>query len=171
MEATELRETPLFKEMDESFSRQCQWSHPKSVALLGATYSAKEMSDNYIFAAETLCKGVQRNDVEDYTVLYPVLFLFRHAIELRLKALIHKQKGKDCSGHNLWNLLQETDFLPMYVKNWIYELNQVDPRSTGLRYHNGIVNGFEVGCELGEFVAKMRIIAGEIDYLCSKEIA
>lgn len=165
MAEIDIRDTSLFKDMDDSFSRQCEWSYPKSVALLGGKYSAKELSDNYLYAAETLCSGVQRNDIEDYKVVYPILFLFRHAIELRLKILLEKQRKKSVTGHDLWKLVEQTDFLKPFAKNWIYELNQIDQRSTGLRYHNKNVNGFEIGCEINEFVKKLKMIADEIDNL------
>lgn len=78
---------------------------------------------------------------ESWEAAYPILFCYRHALEVYLKALIpgaKKQHGLD----NLWNELYPSldghfraDHLA-WLRDRIMEFHEIDPRATAFRYHD-----------------------------------
>ncbi len=48
-----------------------------------------ELSQQYFDAANTLIQTIRKWECEDYKLVYPVLFLYRHALELMLKWIMH----------------------------------------------------------------------------------
>ena len=84
--------------------------------------------------AEAVVKLVNDNQVADYTVSSPILYLYRHSFELYLKCLIEASGGKPGREHDLAKLLAMAPCMPDWMRNRILELHAVDPRSTHLRY-------------------------------------
>lgn len=78
---------------------------------------------------------------ESWEAAYPVLFCYRHALEVFLKALVprtKKQHGLD----NLWDELYpyldgryRADQV-RWLRDRIMEFHEIDPRSTAFRYHD-----------------------------------
>ncbi|MFZ2949882.1 MAG: hypothetical protein WA003_10400 [Desulfuromonadaceae bacterium] len=78
---------------------------------------------------------------ESWEAAYPILFCYRHALEVFLKAVIpgtKKQHGLD----KLWDELHphvegrfRTDHLN-WLRDRIMEFHKIDPRSTAFRYHD-----------------------------------
>ena len=96
-----------------------------------------ELADEYVFAAGLLVDAVVHGDCEDYRVPNPVLFLHRHAIELRLKGLM----GEPALTHDLNRLVRDLAALApprlsVDLPDWLQlaECAAIDPGSTSFRY-------------------------------------
>lgn len=160
-------------ELDET------WTH---VALLGGlidlAHSDYSLALNFKRASDALIKyGLDLGDMEAYELLYPVLFNYRHAIELYLKALVQPKKRD----HNLGSLLKglekllrdhHTTEMPMWFRSLLSEFVDYDPRSTTFRYPGKTPTSEEHIVDLPQlrrhmdmlFDAFHRIYLAEIDY-------
>jgi hypothetical protein len=110
-------------------------------------------ADGYKFAADSLIdnrQGIPREDI----LLYPILFLYRHCLELKLKALLVGSSNltenpvdiKSLDKHNisdLWGRLKGTlrslkiNFPNEEIKTFdrcIKELSDIDPIAIAFRY-------------------------------------
>ena len=105
------------------------------MAELGDTFA---LADSYKIAGDMLVDAALSND-ETYGLICPVIYNYRHATELYLKATIDRIK-KD---HNLHWLLQEfkkflkfefDTTLPEWFEGVIFVLNDFDPKGTTFRY-------------------------------------
>lgn len=147
----------LFGDIDARFERDDEWSYPKSVSigwpLLDAPTSDdfRDFSTRYFAAMRSICAVVEDNKVEDYVASYPIIFLFRHSVELALKAVILHQSGERAAGHDLSRLIEKVSGLPKWVETWIDEIHRLDTRSTGLRYPDTEVGFFEAGALMHEW--------------------
>ena len=161
--ADHLRHKPLFTEMDDRAARFDEWSYPKGILRDGMAASEENkrgLADQYFDAAEAVVKLVNDNQVADYTVSSPILYLYRHSFELYLKSLIEATGGKPGKEHDLAKLLAMVPILPDWSRNRILELHAVDPRSTHLRYgdENGRFPGPEGWAEMNFLRNAMRAL-------------
>jgi len=98
-----------------------------------------QYAEVYKEAVEVLLNGLQtRGLLHDYQPL-PVLFLFRHYIELQLKGLIAYNDGTFENFHDLAVLLDKLKGLDPavhlpYCSDMIPRLQKLDARSDGFRY-------------------------------------
>src|SRR5258708_6647989 len=125
------------------------WIH---VAILGGmvdrAYDTYQVARNYKTAGDLLIeKGLQ--DVPAYDLIYPVMFLYRHAVELYLKAIMKPAKRN----HSLSGLFTELQQMlkakhgtevPDWFANWISEFIKYDEKSTTFRYCDKSVSSLEV---------------------------
>jgi hypothetical protein len=118
----------------------------------------------YLMAANKLSEELTINRSDQDLLIYPIAFLYRHHIELVLKAikkecLIYEGKGNDKKNHNimaLWKYIkpvannffdneyadQNKDELHIgYIEHVITETNKIDKSSTEFRYSTLIKNG------------------------------
>ena len=131
---------PLFEEPADDIGRPDEWSEP-----LGFLFdpmfdqSKSEISQQFFFAANLLVDVIRRLDCEDYKLPYPVLFLYRHSIELILKSAL----GGDADGHKLDVLAdlfvcrckdQHGVDVPSWITDRLKEMAEIDPNSTAFRY-------------------------------------
>lgn len=110
------------------------------------------MIDGYEQAASILIDKASCTRFMNDSLIYPIIFLYRHMIELSLKELIETFGGRvnitpELKGHNLaklWQKYQEmckalevddTDEASPHMSKIINEFNEVDPTSTSFRYH------------------------------------
>ena len=129
---------PLFEEPSDVFVREHPWSGPLAFVVGGmALPTMAELADQYILAAGLLVDAVVRGDCEDYLVPNPVLFLHRHALELRLKWLL----GEPARTHHLDRLVRDLTVpagigvaLPEWLQRRLAEFAAIDPGSTSFRY-------------------------------------
>lgn len=174
---------PLFSEDWERAQRPDEWSYPKGIArdgMIGLSMDTRSLGDQYFEAAEAIISLVMKNDVPDYTVSNPILYLYRHAIELFLKAAIEKQSGKPYrwpkgkTGHELDLIVQSAPHISDVARSRILELHGIDPKSTHLRFGGGGLPGPEGWAEMTEFRESMRALRmhliGLIDRLGPKPI-
>ena len=80
---------PLFRDPGEGDEREDGFSQPHGF-LLGpmGMIDRAEMADQYFRAANLLINRIDQQEVADYEVAYPVLFLYRHALELVMKCIL-----------------------------------------------------------------------------------
>jgi hypothetical protein len=131
---------PLFEEPTDDIERVDGWEEPRGFLVGGmANMSLQQLGEQYFDAAVLLTEVIQKHQWEDYRLANPTLFLYRHSIELLLKAVM----GETAKTHNLDELV---DAFVAFVKreygrdvpNWITarikELAKIDPGSTAFRY-------------------------------------
>lgn len=129
---------PLFEEPTEEIERPDPWTGPKGFMIGGMALPTKdELSQQYFDAAKLLLDAIKRDELEDYRLVNPVLFLYRHSVELLLKSFVGS------TGHNLANLAAafEDAFRqrvgeapPSWVLSRLREISAIDPNSTAFRY-------------------------------------
>ncbi len=132
---------PLFEEPTAAIERPDQWSEPLGFLVGGgANQRYQHLGQQYYNAAEHLVEGIKHQDVADYEVANPVLYLYRHSIELFLKAIMQGA----AKTHSLDTLADEyRDFIkdefgsdcPKWIITRMKELGAIDPNSTAFRYN------------------------------------
>ena len=73
------------------------------------------MSEGYRRSADVLVHRILSNWREGDTLIYPILFLYRHALELHLKYIINNY-GHHVGVDQVWNTHKFTDLWPMFLK-------------------------------------------------------
>jgi len=131
---------PLFEEPSSEHERPDPWTGPKGFMLGGMALPTKfELSQQYFDAANLLIEAVKRDEMEDYKLTNPILFLYRHSLELALKSFI-STAGEH---HRLGSLADEferafrekfSDAPPSWIKATLNEIASIDPNSTAFRY-------------------------------------
>jgi HEPN domain-containing protein len=108
-----------------------------------------EVARTFAEAANRLLESAKMQR-ESWEAAYPILFCYRHALELYLKALLPNAKH----GHQLGELAQtlKTHLDRRYPENqvtWmlsrIAEFDRLDPKSTVFRYHDGSATSYKSG--------------------------
>ena len=139
MTARDPRHHPLFWVPDTEFQRFNEWSLPKCFSFgdmdILEEHNLGDISDNYFRCGEALIEQVYSNDIEDFVAQFPIIYLFRHAFEVKLKQIIEAQTGEKIDrGHSLHGLMNKVTGLDGWVLKRLQELNDIDPGSTRLRY-------------------------------------
>jgi hypothetical protein len=159
--------SPLFSDDWERAQRPDEWSYPKGIArdgMIGLSMDMRSLGDQYFEAAEAIVSLVMNNGVPDYTVSNPIMYLYRHAVELYLKAAIEKQTGKPYrwpkgkTGHELDLIVQRAPHISDVARSRIMELHAIDPKSTHLRFGGTGFPGPEGWAEMTEFRDSMRAL-------------
>lgn len=102
--------------------------------------------DGYMSAGEALVEDCRRNPQERHFMVYPILFAYRHAIELAMKWILTMYGGynaNDIAHHDLWRLWklcrevigaagdeEATDAVEKIVK----EMHDLDKSALAFRY-------------------------------------
>ena len=132
---------PLFEEPTPALSRADQWSEPLGFLIGGgANQPFQHLGQQYYDAADTLVECIKHKHIADYKVANPVLYLYRHSIELFLKAIMQGAART----HSLDSLAEEyrvfikAEFdadVPEWIIGRMKELGAIDPNSTAFRYN------------------------------------
>lgn len=131
---------PLFREPTDDIQREDPWSGSQGFLLGGMALPTRDdLATQYFDAAQVLVESVKRGDVEDYRLVNPALFLYRHSIELQLKAVIgatEKRHGLDALVDRLEAVVQANHghALPAWMAARLREIAGIDPTSTAFRY-------------------------------------
>jgi hypothetical protein len=171
--------SPLFGDDQEGAHRQDQWSYPKGImrdAMVANEMDQHTLADHYFQGAEAIVELVLQNRVEDYVVATPILYLYRHSIELYLKVAIEKKTGKPYlkmkrageNGHELDQIVQRAPHVSAEARARILELHAIDPKSTFLRFGGGGFEGPEGWAELTALREKMRALRAHLVDLISR---
>ena len=123
--------TPLIQEPPDDLDET--WRH--GILLVGGgRYEYLELARNYRHVAETMLRtALEKDEVDGWA--YPVLFAYRHTLELYLKLI-----GEiDEITHSLGRCVQLVEqrrkvTLPPPIREWILQLEQIDPTGTSFRY-------------------------------------
>jgi hypothetical protein len=134
------RVPPLFVELSEEHQRTDALSGPHGFVVGGMFLPTRlEMAQQYLHAANVLADTIIRQEQEDVRLANPVLFLYRHAIELALKALLPKESshhrlatlGADLQTHVRTAYQQD---VPTWILERLNQLAAIDPGSMAFRY-------------------------------------
>jgi len=124
--------TPLLQELPDDLDET--WRH--GVVLCGGgRYEYFELARNYKYVADSMLKAaLEKDDLDGWA--YPVLFAYRHALELYLKILGeiegHTHSLKDCV--KLAEKRHGGKKIKSPIREWILELDKIDPAGTAFRY-------------------------------------
>lgn len=142
---------PVFEEPSEGIERTDPFSGPKGFMFGGMCSTTKQdLGQQYFEAANLLVAAIDHDEMEDYRLAHPVLFLYRHSIELTLKSLIEWMVKPNVWGHDLVSLSdifvqavrrkfgQE---VPDWITSRIKEIAVIDPDSTTFRYDGAVAGG------------------------------
>ena len=131
---------PLFEEPTAGIERRDASEKPYGFLVGGgANLSLQHLGQQYYDAACLLVESIKYQDWEDYRLANPVLYFYRHSVELFLKAAM----GEATKTHSLDRLADEfAAFVKQRfdadVPEWIVarmkELGSIDPNSTAFRY-------------------------------------
>jgi len=134
------REQPLFREPDETLERPDAWSEPKGFLIGGwGNWPRRDLAQQYYDAATVLVEAIKSGDWEDYRLANPVLYLYRHFLELMLKDVLRDQSSE----HNIDGLTERLEVfvyerhglrLPPWMVERLHKLAEIDPGSTAFRY-------------------------------------
>lgn len=131
---------PLFEELTEAHYRESAFDGPYGFLVGGASCPSRDdLALQYFEAANHLVERIRQCQAEDFTLTNPVLFLYRHSIEMLLKSrLIDPPKKHGLEGLvDAFVLMIKTDFnedVPGWITHRIKELALIDPASTAFRY-------------------------------------
>lgn len=131
---------PLFEEPGDHIVRDDPISGPQGF-MVGDEFipTRIEMAQQYFDAAHLLLESIKRGDWEDYKLVSPALFLYRHSLELLVKGLL----GASPRTHDLSELADMLDAtsivrwgrsIPAWIKARLKEIAAIDPGSTAFRY-------------------------------------
>ncbi len=130
---------PIFEEPSDASVREDPWSGPQGFMIGGMSLpTLNELSQQYFDAAHLLIESIKNQAWEDYKLVNPALFLYRHALELMVKSLIGKVKT-----HDLSKLADELNSLavtkggaaaPSWIIKRLKEIALIDPGATAFRY-------------------------------------
>jgi hypothetical protein len=128
--------TPLFQEPPEGLDET--WRHGTIIGGMAESSDTFALAESYKLAGDMLVDAALSSD-EVYELICPVIYNYRHATELYLKATLLHQR----TGHDLHSLLQEfkeelkAEFgvtLPQWFENIVLAFVDFDPGSTTFRY-------------------------------------
>jgi len=160
--------TPLIQEWPDGLDET--WRH--GILLVGGgRYEYLELARNYRqIAADLLDAALSEDSVEQSA--YPVLFAYRHTLELYLK-IIGEIGRKTHSLKECVRLVEEKRNLrlPSPMRGWILELDQIDPGGTSFRYadaDSSMNNHYEEWFDFRHFQFAMKRVFDAIDMAVSR---
>lgn len=143
----QLTRKPLFTGIPDDIERTDPFDGPPGFLLWPWGPPSKlELAEQYFDAANQLVERIKNQECEDYRLVYPVLFLYRHSLELLLKGSIRSESNH----HKLGNLaddyakfIQEkyNQSVPDWIVKRIKEFAVIDPNSMAFRYAEDKYNG------------------------------
>lgn len=118
------------------------------VGTFGGHRSHRDVAKAYYNAADCLLKRHEQDHFE-WEILDPLLFLYRHAIEVSLKSLLEIKKGKFPQIHKLPSLFESVTNelaaygyeMPQRAANIVNDFSKFDPGSTSFRYDGDWTRG------------------------------
>ncbi len=128
--------TPIFREPPEELNEE--WQHGALIGGMAEYGDTFALADSYKIAGDMLVDAAHSND-EAYELICPIIYNYRHATELYMKATLVRRK----MDHNLLWLLEEfkkilkLEFdttLPGWFEGVILAFNDFDPKGTTFRY-------------------------------------
>jgi hypothetical protein len=151
----------IFEDIPEAVDET--WTHVG--AMLGGMTGPLDLGDSYFLAGEALIESVLSRQNHGYELIYPIMYTYRHGVELYLKAIVSPAPRH----HDLAALLgafrahiesRYGEKVPAWLANPISELATYDPASDVFRYeqtrHQRLQNE-------GEFWVDLRALRDRMD--------
>lgn len=144
---------PIFVEPPNELDHT--WRHGGIAGGMGWLTPQMEVAQAYRFAASAVIKQALRDDLA-WQAVYPALFLYRHAVEVTLKALFPDAPFN----HGLKRLIERVGTLldanmnakdAEWVKARLQEFEVMDPASTAFRFAGAKLPGEKVLRQDGEW--------------------
>ena len=161
--------TPIFDELTDDLDET--WRHVCVVGgMSSGAFDTFTLAESYKLAGDTLVKAAL-STAEPHELIYPIIYNYRHAIELYLKALLSTQEKK----HDLRSLLEKLRYflnvefgatIPTWFEKVIMAFDDFDPDSTAFRYGDNGVFSRRTG-EQGEFCINLPHIKQLMDWMAS----
>jgi hypothetical protein len=160
---------PIFGEPPEALDED--WTHGALIGGMSGWWSEQQLAESYFLAADHLIATVLAGKERGQDLWGPIMYLYRHGIELFLKLIVQPAK----QDHNLGALLEGfcahirsryREKVPSWITRPISELAQIDPRSDLFRYRE--TKPIETAARLanrGEFWVDLRAIRKEMTRL------
>ena len=170
--------TPLFQNIPDELDEI-----QEHIAIIGGIHRAKkdgsfkiaegDYKDQSLAIAEAYKEAgheLVRYTLSDgiaHEMIYPILFMYRHAIEMYFKILLSMKKMKK-RDHNFSDLMNEVraryrmDFSAEWIRDRLDELNRIDPKSDQFRYADSQVSLPEVKLMID--VRQLRVV---VDHICT----
>ena len=136
----------LFEDVPDDIDENWTWG-----ALIGGMATMQttfELAQSYKRAGDILSDQIPKK-AEAYEIIYPIIFIYRHSIELFLKIILKWEKRKhslDVLIDNFKKLVEEKGYeLPENIENNLREFHLFDSKSTQFRYIDKENNEFIPG--------------------------
>lgn len=135
--------TPIFQEPPDQVAET--WTHGSMVGGLGWLTQQQDIARSYRRAAATLIEKAL-DECLSWEIIYPALFLYRHATEVTLKSLFPNSPRQ----HSLIDLIEQADKQirlvlcseeASWVRSRLEEFATIDPQSTAFRYAGSKLHG------------------------------
>lgn len=161
--------SPIFQAPPEGLD--ASWTHGAIVGGLGWYTAQADVARSYRVAADALVDQALAAQ-NSWEVVYPAIFLYRHALEVTLKALFPDERKV----HELDKLIEETMVIlsgvlqasdTKWVRDRLYEFHSMDPRSTAFRYAVARKSGVNSLRDDGEFWVDLRHLKQTMEVLLS----
>lgn len=122
--------TPIFRELTERENFDDIFI---AGGILGGARKL-DLADSYKNSGDLLVDNLEKGH-NNWTNFFPIIYLYRHSIELYFKAIIKEENIT----HDLPTLLREFNKLlevkpPQWFENMVKSFNEFDPGSTSFRY-------------------------------------
>jgi len=129
----------LFWRPEDEFTRFNEWCEPKVFSFgdmdILEEKNLRKIAENYLRCGDVLLEQVLKNELQDYVAQFPIIYLFRHSVEVLLKHIIIAQNGKIITDeHNLHRLMNFAVGIDPWAQRRIQEIGAIDPSSESLRY-------------------------------------
>lgn len=160
---------PIFQEPPEGLD--ASWTHGAIVGGLGWYTAQADVARSYRVAADALVDQALAAQ-SSWEFVYPAIFLYRHALEVTLKALFPDERKV----HELDKLIEETMVIlsgylqasdTKWVRDRLYEFHSMDPRSTAFRYAAAQKSGANSLRDDGEFWVDLSHLKQTMEVLLS----
>lgn len=162
---TEIR--PIFDELPDDLDET--WRHVCIVGGISSNaFNMFTLAESYKLAGDTLVEAALSTTEEPHKLIYPIIYNYRHATELYLKALLSPQEKT----HELKGLLEKlrdslnAEFsvaIPSWFEDIIMAFNDFDPGSTTFRYGEKVLSR-RTG-DQGEFCINLLHIKQLMDWM------
>ena len=143
---------PIFQALPEDLDET--WRHGSLVGgIVDGTFDTFTLADSYRLAGDMLVEAAL-SATEGYELIYPIIYNYRHATELYLKAVLSPAN----KNHNLNLLLQKLrEFLtreyetviPSWFENVVLTFDDFDSDSATFRYGDSAVFSRRTGDSFG----------------------
>ena len=159
--------TKIFAEPPEGLDED--WTHGALIGGMCGWCGDRELAESYFRAAELLVKDILAGRERGQDLVSPVMYLYRHAIELYLKHIVSPPQRNHSLGSLLEGFCEHIrskygEKVPAWVTRPISELATFDPGSDLFRYGQTrpIDRSLRVANH-GEFWVDLRAISKDMD--------